>query len=292
MRERILLSVMTVFSATVGLTLLMATVAHAQDATPPTNSPPSEGQGVGAAATLHPALFLVGDSIMKTGTGTGDTGQWGWGSEIIPLFDPAKIHVYNEGRGGRSTLSYIEEGLWAKVLERIQPDDFVILQFGHNDSANSQNYPDRTTIMGGGDETIELGVGDKKKTVHTYGWYLRQYVADTRARGAIPIVCSPVPRNTWIDGRIKRGFDGYVRWAAAAAKASDAFFIDLNAFAADRYDALGQDKATSYFNDFQHTKKIGARLNAECVVEGIKQLKNCPLAEDLVAAPAAATPMP
>ena len=283
---------MTVFSATVGLTLLMATVAHAQDATPPTNSPPSEGQGVGAAATLHPALFLVGDSIMKTGTGTGDTGQWGWGSEIIPLFDPAKIHVYNEGRGGRSTLSYIEEGLWAKVLERIQPDDFVILQFGHNDSANSQNYPDRTTIMGGGDETIELGVGDKKKTVHTYGWYLRQYVADTRARGAIPIVCSPVPRNTWIDGRIKRGFDGYVRWAAAAAKASDAFFIDLNAFAADRYDALGQDKATSYFNDFQHTKKIGARLNAECVVEGIKQLKNCPLAEDLVAAPAAATPMP
>ena len=239
--------------------------------------------------TLHPALFLVGDSIMKTGAGTGETGPWGWGSEIIPLFDEAKIHVYNEGYGGRSSRSYIDEGLWSKVLDRMQPGDFVILQFGHNDSANSQNYPDRTTIMGDGDETIQLGVGDNKRTVHTYGWYLRQYVADARAKGAPPIICSPVPRNTWIDGRIKRGFDGYVRWASTSAKASVTFFIDLNAFAADRYDALGQEKAAAYFNDNQHTKKIGARVNAECVVEGLKKLKNCPLANDLAPA-SAATP--
>ena len=71
------------------------------------------------AATLHPALFLVGDSIMKTGTGTGDRGPWGWGSELIPLFNPAKIHVYNEGRGGRSSRSYIAEGLWAENLGTI-----------------------------------------------------------------------------------------------------------------------------------------------------------------------------
>ena len=253
---------------------------YAQDGT---NSPP---------AILHPALFLVGDSIMKTGTGTGDTGPWGWGSEIIPLFDPAKIHVYNEALGGRSSRSYIEEGLWAKVLGRMQDGDFVILQFGHNDSANSQGHPDRTTITGVGDETIQLGVGDQKKTVHTYGWYLRQYVSDTRAKGAIPIICSPVPRNTWFDGKIKRGFDGYVRWAADTARVTATFFIDLNAFAADRYDALGEEKTATYFNDNQHTKKIGARLNAECVVEGIKQLKHCPLADDLAGAPAVATPTP
>lgn len=264
----------------------------AQDSTPPTNSLPSEGQGVGDTPTLHPALFLVGDSIMKTGTGTGETGPWGWGSEIIPLFDPARIHVYNEGHGGRSSRSYTDEGLWAKILDRMQSGDFVILQFGHNDSANSQSYPDRTTIMGDGDETIQLGVGDKKRTVHTYGWYLRQYVADARAKGAMVIICSPAPRNTWIDGKIKRGFDGYVRWASTSAKASVTFFIDLNAFAADRYDALGQEKAATYFNDFQHTKKIGAHLNAESVVEGIKQLKDCPLAKDLAPVAAAVTPTP
>ena len=103
---------------------------------------------------------------------------------------------------------------------------------------------------------------------------------------APPIVILPVPFIIVTDIT----YDGYVRWASTSAKASVTFFIDLNAFAADRYDALGQEKAAAYFNDFQHTKKIGARLNAECVVEGLKQLKNCPLAEDLAVTPAAAPP--
>lgn len=245
-----------------------------------------------ASTTLHPALFLAGDSIMKTGTGNGEHGPWGWGSEIGSLFDPAKIHVYNEGYGGRSSRGYIEEGLWAQILERMQPGDFVIVQFGHNDSANSQNYPDRTTITGGGDETIQCGLGNSKKVLHTYGWYLRQYVADAKAKGAIPIICSPVPRNTWTDGKIKRGFDGYAQWAADAAKTTGTFFIDLNAIAANRYDALGKEKATPYFADHQHTTKAGARLNAESVVEGLKQLKECPLATYLAPFPAAATSAP
>lgn len=231
--------------------------------------------------TLHPALFLVGDSITKTGKPPGDEGPWGMGYEIIPLFDPAKIHVYNEGAGGRSSRSYVEEGLWAKIMERIQPGDFVSVMFGHNDSANSPNYPDRTTITGGGDETIQVGVGDKKKTLHTYGWYLRQYVKDAKAKGATVILCSPVPRNTWIDGKIKRGFDGYAQWAADAAKAGGALFIDLNTLSANRFDALGQEGSAKYFADTQHTTKAGARLNAESVVEGLKLLKDCPLASFL-----------
>jgi lysophospholipase L1-like esterase len=258
--------------------VLMASIVKAEDST---NSAPT---------TLHPALFLVGDSIMKTGTGNGEHGPWGWGSEISSLFDPAKIHVHNEGYGGRSSRGYIEEGLWTKILEQMQPGDFVIVQFGHNDSANSQNYPDRSTITGGGDETIQCGLGNSKKVVHTYGWYLRQYVADAKAKGAIPIICSPVPRNTWSDGKIKRGFDGYSQWAAEAAKTAGAFFVDLNAIAANRYDALGEEKAAAYFADRQHATKAGARLNAESVVEGIRQLKDCPLVKYLAPSPAAATP--
>lgn len=204
------------------------------------------------------------------------------GYEIIPLFDPAKIHIYNEGAGGRSSRGYIEEGLWTKNLARMQPGDFVLVMFGHNDAKNSENYPDRATINASGDETVQIGVGDKEETIHTYGWYLQQYVKDAKARGATVILCSPVPRNTWIDGKIKRGFDGYAQWAADAAKASDALFIDLNTLAANRYDALGQEQATKCFFDNQHTIKAGARLNAESVVEGLKQLKDCPLANDLV----------
>ena len=230
----------------------------------------------------HPALFLVGDSITKTGTPPGDTGPWGMGYEVIPLFDAAKIHVYNEGAGGRSSRSYREEGLWAKILERLQPGDFVLLTFGHNDTANSANYPDRATITGNGGETVQVGVGEQRNTLHTYGWYLREYIKDVQAKGATIIVCSPIPRNSWADGKIKRGFDGYAAWAVEAAKAGGALFIDLNRLASDRYDALGQEKTATYFNDLQHTKKSGARVNAECVAEGLRALAGCPLKDFLL----------
>jgi rhamnogalacturonan acetylesterase len=114
---------------------------------------------------------------------------------------------------------------------------------------------------------------------------LRQYVRDAKAKGATAIICSSVPRNTWIDGKIKRGFDGYAQWAADAAKASGALFIDLNTLAANRFDALGQEQTAKYFFDSQHTTKAGAKVNAQSVIEGLKQLKDCPLADDL--APAA-----
>lgn len=255
------------------LVWMMSPVALAQEAaTTPAAAP----------ATIHPALFLVGDSIMKTGSGNGETGRWGWGSELMPLFDSTKIHVYNEGRGGRSSRSYIEEGLWSAILARLEPGDFIILQFGHNDAANSQAYPDRTSLKGSGDETQELrdAKSEKKTVVHTYGWYLRQYVADAKTT---VFICSPVPRNTWIEGKIKRGFDGYAQWAADASKSSGARFIDLNTIAADRYDALGQEKMRGYFADNQHTTKSGARLNAEAVTESLSRMQDCPLVSVLIA---------
>jgi rhamnogalacturonan acetylesterase len=256
--------------------LFLAPAASAADApaAAPVALPPP-------VVTLHPALFLVGDSIMKTGTGNGERGPWGMGYEIIPLFDPAKIHVYNEGAGGRSSRSYIEEGLWGKILERIQPGDFVLVMFAHNDEANSMNYPDRATVMASGNESIQVGFGNARKVIHSYGWYLQQYVKDAKAKGATLILCSPVPRNQWIGDKIKRGFDGYAQWAADAAKASGAPFIDLNTRSADRFDALGKDKTRPYFNDPQHTTKAGARVNAESVVAGLRQLKDCPLAAAL-----------
>jgi rhamnogalacturonan acetylesterase len=233
----------------------------------------------------HPALFLVGDSLMNTGSGTGEAGPWGYGAELIPMFDPAKIHVYNEGKGGRSSRGYREEGLWQSLLSRMEPGDWVLMQFGHNDAANSQNYPDRISGKGNGDELSEVKAPGGMKQVHSYGWYLRQYVQDAAEKGVKVVILSPVPRNQWADGKIRRGFDGYVQWAAEAAKASGAFYVDLNALAADRYDVLGQQAADQMFNDLQHTRKSGARINAESVVAGLKQLKNCPLAASLIKEP-------
>ncbi len=161
--------------------------------------------------------------------------------------------------------------------------------FGHNDAHNSQAHPDRATLPGSGDETQVLG----GKTIHTYGWYLRQYVREVQAKNATPILCSPVPRATWVEGRIKRGFDGYASWAADAARTSSARFLDLNTRAANRWDALGQQKAADYFADLQHTTKAGARLHAEAVVEGLHGLTDCKLADALASptvSPAAPPP--
>ena len=255
------------------LLLLTATASRAQTLEP---LPP----------TQHPALFLVGDSIMHTGTGTGDVGPWGYGAELIPMFDATKIHVYNEGLGGRSSRGYIQEGAWAKILERLQPGDWVLVQFGHNDAANSANYPDRTTLKGDGDETqdIDSPVNHTKETIHSFGWYMRQYVTDAKAKGATVIICSPPPRNSWLEGKVIRGLDGYASWSADAAVKSGARFIDLNTITANKYDALGQTATRPYFNDNQHSRKAGAKLNAESVATGIRELKDCPLAQDLLPA--------
>lgn len=239
-----------------------------------------------AAPTQHPALFLVGDSIMKTGSGTGEKGPWGWGSELGAFMDPAKLHVYNEGHGGRSSRSFIEEELWGKVLDQLKPGDFVLVGFGHNDSANSKDHPNRISLKGSGDETQETNAPgtDKKQTLHSYGWYLRQYIKDAKSKGATVIICSPIPRNTWENGKIKRGFGGYAKWAEEAAKAGGALFLDLNTLAANRYDAMGEQKTATYFADRQHTTKAGARLNAEAAAEGMAQFKNCELSKAVLAA--------
>lgn len=236
-----------------------------------------------APSAQHPTLFLIGDSIVKTGAGTGENGQWGWGSELPALFDPAKITLYNEAIGGRSSRSFIEEGRWDAVLARLQPGDFVMIHFGHNDSVNSKNHPDRTTLPGTGEDTQEIDspLTHTRKTVHTYGWYLRRYVADAKAKGATVIVVSSAPRQRWTDGKIERGLNGYVAWAGEAAAQSGAFFVNLNALAADRFDALGEKASAPLFSDGTHTTKAGARLNAEAIAAGVRQLQDCALADAL-----------
>jgi lysophospholipase L1-like esterase len=239
-----------------------------------------------APAGRLPTLFVIGDSTVNTGT----KGQQGWGTPLVELFDKTKIKVENRARGGRSSRTFQTEGLWDKIVAALQPGDFVLMQFGHNDGGPVTQGRARASLKGTGEETLVV-VDDKtgkKEVVHTYGWYMRKYVAYTRARGATPIVLSPIPRNIWKDNRVVRASKDYGKWAAEAAKAEGAFFIDLNELVAQRYEAVGAEKVKAlYFStDHTHTSVAGARLNAGVVVEGLKGLKECPLCRFLAAAPA------
>ena len=228
-----------------------------------------------------PSLFLIGDSTVRNGQGVGTGGQWGWGEPLAAFFDPAKINVVNRAVGGLSSRTYLTAGYWDETLPMVKKGDFVVMQFGHNDAgALNDTSRARGTIRGVGEESQEIDnlLTGKHEAVHTYGWYLRKFIADTRAKGATPIVCSPIPRKSWHGGKIARNGASYGGWAAEVAKTAGVGFVPLNDIIADRYDALGPEKVEPLFADPNtHTSRAGAELNAECVVAGLKALPGQPL---------------
>ncbi len=248
------------------------------------NSPGAQGGSLtGVAQGQHdatakrlPALFIIGDSTVRNHT----PGQLGWGDPVADWFDPTKNTIVNRAIGGRSSRSFLTEGRWANVLAELKPGDFVLMQFGHNDNGPLDTGRARASLKGAGPEQIVITnqTSGKIETVHTYGWYLRKYIADTKSKGATPIVLSLVPRKIWKNGKIVRGRNDYVKWAAEAARAEGADFVDLNDIVARRYEQLGPAKVEQLFADeHTHTNAEGARLNAECVVEGLRALRDCPL---------------
>ena len=167
--------------------------------------------------TTQPTLWIIGDSTVKNSA----DGQLGWGDPIRDFFDVTRIRVENRARGGRSSRTFQTEGLWDQVVAELKPGDFVLMQFGHNDGgAINDESRARGSLPGLGNEfePIENQVTKKTESVHTFGWYMRKFVSDTKAKGATPIVLSSVPRNIWIDGKVERMATTYGGWAAAIAK--------------------------------------------------------------------------
>jgi len=164
------------------------------------------------------------------------------------------------------------------VLSMLKPGDIVIMQFGHND--NGRNGP----LRGTGEETEDR----EGQAVHTFGWYLRRYVAETRAKGATPIVCSLIPRNIWANGKITRPGDSHADWAREIAKTQGVGLLDLHELIAGRYDSMGEASVTDLFADRRvHTTRAGAELNAACVIEALHRLKENPVAKYERTTPAA-----
>jgi len=232
-----------------------------------------------------PALFLVGDSTMKVGT----PGQRGWGEDLAGFFDPHKINVLNFAIGGRSSRTFQTEGRWNAVMAQVKKGDFVIIQFGHNDPGPvNDDSRARGSLKGIGEQTQEIDnlLTKKHEVVHTFGWYMRKYVNDVKARGATPIVLSLVPRNSWKDGKVVRSTgDNYGGWAQQVAEALGAVFVDDNEIIARGLEKMGQEKAATLFADHKlHASPEGAAFNARMAVSGLKAIKDQPLDQFLSAA--------
>jgi lysophospholipase L1-like esterase len=237
-----------------------------------------------------PKVIFVGDSTVKNGAGDGGKGQWGWGDQIASFFDAARIDVINRAHGGRSSRTFISGGEWDAVLDTLEKGDFVLIQFGHNDSSPvNDTSRARGTIRGVGEETEEIDnlLTGKHETVHSFGWYLRRYVAGAKAKGAVPVLVSPVPRKDFENGRVKRNAEDYGLWARQVADAENAPFIDLNELSAAALDSVaassGPRALDAYFkDDHTHSSLTGARMNAALVVKAIRGLGNCGLKDYLL----------
>ena len=122
-------------------------------------------------------IFIIGDSTAANKDTTGGKQERGWGMMLQSQFDARYIHVDNHAVNGRSSKSFIDEGRWDKVLEKMQPGDYVIIQFGHNDE---KPKADRHTDPGS-----------------TFDYNLARFVRETREHGGIPVLMNSVVRRNF-----------------------------------------------------------------------------------------------
>jgi lysophospholipase L1-like esterase len=115
--------------------------------------------------------------------------------------------------------------------------------------------------------------------VHTFGWYLRKMIADTKAKGATPIVLSLTIRNIWKDGKLEPT-SLHSQWSAETAAATGTAFFDLSTAVAAQFEKIGAEKtAALYPQDHTHFNAPGADLHAATVVTGLKTLPGNPFAK-------------
>jgi rhamnogalacturonan acetylesterase len=265
----------TVLAAQVFLVAYSQTPAPAPtpDAPPQSNLP--------QRAPLNPnlpTLFIVGDSTASNGP------DLGWGDHLAHYFDSSEINVANRARAGRSSRSYINEGLWTRTLAEIKPGDYVLLQWGHNDGGDLGGVKPRGDLRGDGVETQDVpqttgSLAGQTETIHTYGWYNRRYIADIQAKGATPMFATMTIRNIWStapDGT--RHIERNPTFNSVMKKIADEkhlLFIDMANVEANRLEATGEDKAKLLFPiDHTHTSSEGAELNARDVVIALEVAKS------------------
>jgi rhamnogalacturonan acetylesterase len=223
-----------------------------------------------------PTLWIAGDSTVRNG-GL----QRGWGQDIERFVDKKKIRVANRAIGGRSSRTFFTEGRWDKMLAEVKKGDIVLVQFGHNDVGPvGEGGKFRGSIKGTGEETEQVQRPDGVlETVHSFGWYLRQYARTAKAKGATVVLCSPVPHKKFdAAGKFVPDWDQGRGWVKSSAKAESALYLDLCGIVGSAYAAMEPSQIEGFFADKgTHTNHEGALFNAKCVIAGLRGLPGKPV---------------
>ncbi len=212
-------------------------------------------------------VYLIGDSTMadKRVSAFPETG---WGTPFKTFFDSSVV-VDNHARNGRSTKSFIAENLWQPIADNLRKGDYVFIQFGHNDEAKSK--------------------GERYATPDQYKDNLRKFVAETRKKGATPVLLSPVTRRRFDDqGSILETHPEYSPLVKEVALETKTPFIDLDAKSRALLQRFGKENSKYLFlqleprehpnypngrDDNTHFNELGARLVAQIVLAEVRALQ-------------------
>jgi lysophospholipase L1-like esterase len=240
-------------------------------------------------------LWLIGDSTMADYTLYPEDYKsarypiTGWGQVFQPfvsdknlkgatnLFKADSVLVVNKAKGGRSTRTFFQEGRWREVYEALQPGDFVLIQFGHNDAA--ENKPERYVDIEG------------------YKEFLRLFILQTHQKKATPILITPVARNyPWENGHLKNVHGDYPKSMKEIAAETNTGLIDLNEMSMDFFSNKGKEYVSGHYfmnlpagkfeaypdgqNDNTHFQPEGATEVARLVFNGLTQLANQAIPEN------------
>ncbi len=185
----------------------------------------------GSADASKPAvtLFMIGDSTMADKPLIPANPERGWG-QLLPMYFRNGLRVENHAVNGRSSKSFLDQGRWATVTNRLKPGDFVIIQFGHNDE--KKNDPQRYTEPFGSFKTnLEL------------------FVRETRAHQAIPILATPVARRKFdANGKPVDTHGDYVTAVRQVAQEQQAPLLDLNRDSTELLTRLGPESSKRLYD--------------------------------------------
>ncbi|MEO5774315.1 MAG: rhamnogalacturonan acetylesterase [Sphingomicrobium sp.] len=197
-----------------------------------------------------PTVFLMGDSTV-TDQGRPPFASWG---QMLPVFFGPDVAVANDAKSGETMKSFLAEGRLNKVLSRMKPGDYALIQFGHNDQKTAwpQTYVSAAS---------------------TYRAYLAAYIAEVRLRGATPILVTSPERGSFKDGKVQPSLADYAKAVREVAAEQNVPLIDLNAESILLYEALGAEKTKLLFGapaqEMTHHSPPGAYRLARSVAEGL-----------------------
>lgn len=215
------------------------------------------------AQKAKPVLYIIGDSTAANKQPKAFP-ETGWGMEIGSFLTDG-ITVDNRAVNGRSTKSFINENKWQAVVDKLQPGDFVLIEFGHND-----------------EKTDKPEVGT---TLAEYKINLIKFVQETQAKKANPILLTPIMRRSFKNGVFKDTHLGYPDVVRKLADSLHLPLIDMQRKTEKLIVGLGDEPSKKLFNyvepghvnypegkkDDTHLSPEGAKIIAGLVVEGIRE---------------------